>query len=336
MDNMYGQSKSHNGNTPFINSNRKWYPRQDRFPGFIDDAFTFVRTDDTTKNNVYENGLLRHKPVLPTDIARVGRLSGAAFKSVLKPIGGAFRILEKFDIADKIVMKSIKPASSAIAKGVSKIGGKTAIAALGGAAAATTIGTGLAAVYAVTELLSLATGLIKEGDLFSDTQKLMKELRDDNPGDGAWKRFWVSTGKNAWKGLEWQQDHSLSGWVEKQISSAAGQAFNTIQQQRLQNRDLVMEIANYAENNEDVFYRVNNYDPQYNDQFDSINTHFQQSQLDYGTESYKDSVGKQLNQITSYPLWKNTEELLYNGNEEYLATVDNYIKLANAYEGIGY
>jgi hypothetical protein len=97
-----------------------------------------------------------------------------------------------------------------------------------------------------------------------------------------------------------------------------------------------MEIANYAENNEDVFYRVNNYDPQYNDQFDSINTHFQQSQLDYGTESYKDSVGKQLNQITSYPLWKNTEELLYNGNEEYLATVDNYIKLANAYEGIGY
>lgn len=336
MDNMYGQSKSHNGNTPFINSNRKWYPRQDRFPGFIDDAFTFVRTDDTTQNNVYENGLLRHKPVLPTDIARVGRLSGAAFKSVLKPVGGAFRILEKFDIADKIVMKSIKPASSAIAKGVSKIGGKTAIAALGGAAAATTIGTGLAAVYAVTELLSLATGLIKEGDLFSDTQKLMKELRDDNPGDGAWKRFWVSTGKNAWKGLEWQQDHSLSGWVEKQISSAAGQAFNTIQQQRLQNRDLVMEIANYAENNEDVFYRVNNYDPQYNDQFDSINTHFQQSQLDYGTESYKDSVGKQLNQITSYPLWKNTEELLYNGNEEYLATVDNYIKLANAYEGIGY
>jgi len=336
MDNMYGQSKSHNGNTPFINSNRKWYPRQDKFPGFIDDAFTFVRTDDTTKNNVYENGLLRHKPVLPTDIARVGRLSGAAFKSVLKPVGGAFRILEKFDIADKIVMKSIKPASSVIAKGVSKIGGKTAIAALGGAAAASTIGAGLATVYAVTELISLATGLIKEGDLFSDTQKLMKELRDDNPGDGAWKRFWVSTGKNAWKGLEWQQDHSMSGWVEKQLASAAGQAFNTIQQQRLQNRDLVMEIANYAELNEDVFNRVNNYDPQYNDQFDSIYTHFQQSNLDYGTENYKKSLSKQLNQITSYPLWKNSEELLYNGNEEYLATVDDYIKIANAYEGIEY
>jgi len=233
-------------------------------------------------------------------------------------------------------MKSIKPASSVIAKGVSKIGGKTAIAALGGAAAASTIGAGLATIYAVTELISLATGLIKEGDLFSDTQKLMKELRDDNPGDGAWKRFWVSTGKNAWKGLEWQQDHSMSGWVEKQLASAAGQAFNTIQQQRLQNRDLVMEIANYAELNEDVFNRVNNYDPQYNDQFDSIYTHFQQSNLDYGTENYKKSLSKQLNQITSYPLWKNSEELLYNGNEEYLATVDDYIKIANAYEGIEY
>jgi hypothetical protein len=35
-------------------------------------------------------------------------------------------------------------------------------------------------------------------------------------------------------------------------------------------------------------------------------------------------------------VWNNSEDLLYNGNEEFLATVDNYIKIAEAYESIGY
>ena len=60
------------------------------------------------------------------------------------------------------------------------------------------------------------------------------------------------------------------------------------------------------------------------------------SQQHFGTEEYEKNLNKELNQITKYPVWQNSEELLYNGNEEFLATVDNYIKLAKAYESIGY
>ena len=56
----------------------------------------------------------------------------------------------------------------------------------------------------------------------------------------------------------------------------------------------------------------------------------------YGNPQHKSHLNKELNRVTSYPVWKNSEDLLYNGNEEYLATVDNYIKIAEAYEGIGY
>lgn len=336
MTQMYGPQKHYNGAdgpfAPYVSE--KFYPLRKRYPSFVSD-FT-PDLDFIGGESEYTNGLLRHRNVTSTDIANVARKSGSFVKTIFKPVGGALKLLEKFDIADKIVMKSIKPVSGAIAKGVSMTGGRAAIAALGGAAAAGTIGAGLAAVYAAAEIGALATGLIIEGDLFGDTKKLMKELRDDNPGDGAWKRFWVSTGKNAWKGLEWQQDHSLSGWVEKQISSGAGQAFTKIQEHRENNVNLVKEIANYSANNPDIFNTVNNYDPQYNDDFDNINRHMRLSQQYFGTEEYEKNLNKELNQITKYPVWKNSEELLYNGNEEFLATVDNYIKLAKAYESIGY
>ena len=336
MHQMYGPQKHYNGSdgpfAPFVSE--KFYPLRKRYPSFVSD-FT-PDLDFIGGESKYTNGLLRHRNVTSTDIANVARKSGSFVKTIFKPVGGAFKLLEKFDIADKIVMKSIKPVSGAIAKGVSMTGGRAAIASLGGAAAAGTIGAGLAAVYAAAEIGALATGLVIEGDLFGDTKKLMKELRDDNPGDGAWKRFWVSTGKNAWKGLEWQQDHSLSGWVEKQIASGAGQAFTKIQEQRENNVNLVKEIANYTANNPDVFNTVNNYDPQYNDDFDNINRHMRLSQQHYGTEEYEKNLNKELNQITKYPVWQNSEELLYNGNEEFLATVDNYIKIAKAYESIGY
>ncbi len=336
MTQMYGPQKHYNGAdgpfSPYVSE--KFYPLRKRYPSFVSD-FT-PDLDFIGGESEYTNGLLRHRNVTSTDIANVARKSGSFVKTIFKPVGGAFKLLEKFDIADKIVMKSIKPVSGAIAKGVSMTGGRAAIAALGGAAAAGTIGAGLAAVYAAAEISALATGLIKEGDLFGDTKKLMKELRDDNPGDGAWKRFWVSTGKNAWKGLEWQQDHSLSGWVEKQIASGAGQAFTKIQEHRENNVNLVKEIANYTANNPEVFNTVNNYDPQYNDDFDNINRHMRLSQQHFGTEEYEKNLNKELNEITKYPVWQNSEELLYNGNEEFLATVDNYIKLAKAYESIGY
>jgi hypothetical protein len=233
-------------------------------------------------------------------------------------------------------MKSIKPVSSAIAKGVSMTGGRAAIAALGGAAAVGTIGAGLATIYAAQELYLLAHGLIKEGDLFSDTQKLMKELRDDNQSDGAWKRFWVSTGKNAWKGLEWQQDHSLSGWVEEKLMSGAGMAYNEIIERRNNNYNYIQEVASFANNNESIFDNVNKYDPQYNENFDNINKHINMSTQTLGTPEHKTNLNTQLNNITKYGVWNNSEDLLYNGNEEFLATVDNYIKIAEAYESIGY
>ena len=219
MTQMYGPQKHYNGAdgpfAPYVSE--KFYPLRKRYPSFVND-FT-PELDFIGNESEYTNGLFRHRNVTSTDIARAARLSGSAVKTILKPVGAAFKLLEKFDIADKIVMKSIKPVASVLAKGLGVAG-----AAIGGS----TIAAGLATVYAVQELYLLAHGLIKEGDLFSDTQKLFKELRDDNPGDGAWKRFWVSTGKNAWKGLEWQQDHSLSGWIEKQIASGAGQAFTKI------------------------------------------------------------------------------------------------------------
>ena len=224
-------------------------------------------------------------------------------------------------------MKAIKPVSSAISKGIFMTGGF---------AAAGTIGAGLATVYAAQELYLLAHGLIKEGDLFGDTQKLFKELRDDNPGDGAWKRFWVSTGKNAWKGLEWQQDHSVSGWVEEQLMSGAGMAFNEIVERRNKNSNYVKEVARFANNNENIFDTVNKNDPQYNENFDNINRHIKMSMQNYGTPQHEQKLNKEVNNVTKYGVWNNSEDLLYNGKEEFLPTVDNYIKIARAYESIGY
>jgi len=289
--------------------------------------FTNMREPDIVIGPEYTDGLTRHSPVISSDIAKAARLSGSAIKTVLKPVGSAFKLLEKIDVADKIVMKAIKPVSSAIAKGIFMTGGF---------AAAGTIGAGLATVYAAQELYLLAHGLIKEGDLFGDTQKLFKELRDDNPGDGAWKRFWVSTGKNAWKGLEWQQDHSVSGWVEEQLMSGAGMAFNEIVERRNKNSNYVKEVARFANNNENIFDTVNKYDPQYNENFDNINRHINMSMQNYGTPQHEQKLNKEINNVTKYGVWNNSEDLLYNGNEEFLATVDNYIKLARAYESIGY
>tara|TARA_R100001230_G_C5676469_1_gene182226 strand:- start:1357 stop:1866 length:510 start_codon:yes stop_codon:yes gene_type:complete len=169
----------------------------------------------------------------------------------------------------------------------------------------------------------------------------MKELRDDNPGDGAWKRFWVSTGKNAWKGLEWQQDHSLSGWIEEQLISGAGQAISKFKDSGItfgnnNNYNYIREVASFAEKNESIFDNVNKYDPQYDQDFDNINQHMNLAMEKYGTEEHKSRLNSEINNITKYGVWKNTEDLLYNGNEEFLATVDNYIKIAKAYESIGY
>jgi len=330
VDNMYGPKS------------RNLYPLRGRYPAPLRNQdvisnFTNISLEpDIVSGPEYTDGLTRHSPVTSSDIAKAARLSGSAMKTILKPVGGAFKLLEKFDVADKIVMKSIKPVSSAIAKGVSMTGGRAAIAALGGAAAVGTIGAGLATIYAAQELYLLAHGLIKEGDLFSDTQKLMKELRDDNQSDGAWKRFWVSTGKNAWKGLEWQQDHSLSGWVEEKLMSGAGMAYNEIIERRNNNYNYVQEVASFANNNESIFDNVNKYDPQYNENFDNINKHINMSTQTLGTPEHKTNLNTQLNNITKYGVWNNSEDLLYNGNEEFLATVDNYIKIAEAYESIGY
>ena len=318
------------------------YPLRGRYPTplrkaeIINNFSNIGLEPDIVSTPEYTDGLTRHSLVTSSDISKVARLSGSAIKTVLKPVGGAFKLLEKFDVADKIVMKSIRPVSSAIAKGVSMTGGKAAVAALGGAAAAGTIGAGLATIYAAQELYLLAHGLIKEGDLFGDTQKLMKELRDDNASDGAWKRFWVSTGKNAWKGLEWQQDHSVSGWVEEQLMSGAGKAFNEIVERRNNNYNYVKEVASFANNNQNIFDNVNKYDPQYNENFDNINRHVNMSVQNSGTPGHKATLNKELNNVTKYGVWNNTEDLLYNGNEEFLATVDNYIKIAEAYESIGY
>lgn len=286
------------------------------------------------------NGLRRHSRVTADAIGEVAKLSPSIFKLAFKPVGGVLKLLEKIDFADKIVMKSIKPVSGLLAKGVSKIGGRTAIAALGGAAAASTIGVGLATVYAAAEIGALVVGLVKEGDLLSDTQKLMKELRDDNPGDGAWKRFWTSTGKNVWKGLEWQEDHSLSGLIGKKMFEAVGygveEGVGLYNQKYNKNKQGVLELAKYAANNTDIFDNVNTYDPKYNEQFDSINNNFSLSQQKYGTENYKKNMYEQMRQINNFPLWQKNDELLYNGNKEYLTTVDNYIKLATEFESIGY
>ena len=322
------------------------YPLRGRYPTplrraeVINNFSNIGLEPDIVSSPEYTDGLSRHSLVTSSDISKVARLSGSAIKTVLKPVGGAFKLLEKFDVADKIVMKSIRPVSSAIAKGVSMTGGKAVVAALGGAAAAGTIGAGLATIYAAQELYLLAHGLIKEGDLFGDTQKLMKELRDDNASDGAWKRFWVSTGKNAWRGLEWQQDHSVSGWVEEQLMSGAGKAFNMgmneITERRNNNYNYVQEVASFANNNQNIFDNVNKYDPQYNENFDNINRHVNMSMQNSGTPGHKATLNKELNNVTKYGVWNNTEDLLYNGNEEFLATVDNYIKIAEAYESIGY
>jgi len=309
------------------------YPLRGRYPAPLrrrDTIFNFTDMGvepDNVSGPEYTDGLTRHSPVMSSDIARAARLSGSAVKTILKPVGAAFKLLEKIDVADKIVMKSIKPVASVLAKGLGVAG-----AAIGGS----TIAAGLATVYAVQELYLLAHGLIKEGDLFSDTQKLFKELRDDNPGDGAWKRFWVSTGKNAWKGLEWQQDHSLSGWIEEQLISGAGMAYNEVIERRNKNSDYVKEVASFAQKNQQIFDNINKYDPQYNENFDNINNHLQMSMQNYGTPEHQSKLNKEINNITKYGVWQNSEDLLYNGNEEFLATVDNYIKLAKAYESIGY
>ena len=314
------------------------YPLRGRYPAplrninVINNFSNLNETPDIVSTPEYTDGITRHSPVTSDLIARAAGLSGSAIKATLKPVGSAFKLLEKFDVADKIVMKSIKPVASILAKGLG-LGGL----ALGGG----TIAAGLATVYAAQELYLLAHGLIKEGDLFSDTQKLMKELRDDNPGDGAWKRFWVSTGKNAWKGLEWQQDHSLSGWIEEQLISGAGQAISKFKDSGItfgnnNNYNYIREVASFAEKNESIFDNVNKYDPQYDQDFDNINQHMNLAMEKYGTEEHKSRLNSEINNITKYGVWKNTEDLLYNGNEEFLATVDNYIKIAKAYESIGY
>ena len=95
-------------------------------------------------------------------------------------------------------------------------------------------------------------------------------------------------------------------------------------------------MSRYAQNNLDIFDGVNTYNPKYNAQFDRINNNFNMAQQEYGTENYQKNIYNQMNQINNLPLWQNNDELLYNGNEEYLYTVDNYIKLAEEFESIGY
>ena len=58
--------------------------------------------------------------------------------------------------------------------------------------------------------------------------------------------------------------------------------------------------------------------------------------LELASSEHKTNLNTQLNNITKYGVWNNSEDLLYNGNEEFLATVDNYIKIAEAYESKGY
>ena len=299
--------------------------------------------------NSEHNGLRRHRRVTPTDIANVAKKSPSIFKLAFTPIGGALRLLEKIDFADKIAVAAIKPVGGLLSKskiiqtGFKKGFGKFGIGAAGGAlagtAAAPVVG-GLLAIYAAAEIGALMVGLVKEGDLFSDTHKLMKELRDDNPGDGAWKRFWTSTGKNVWKGLEWQEDHSLSGYIGKKVVEGVGygieEGVGLYNQKYNQNKKEIINMSNYAQNNLDIFNKVNTYNPKYNEQFDSINNNFNIAQQEYGTENYQKNIYNQMNQINNSPLWQKNDELLYNGNEEYLYTVDNYIKLAEEFESIGY
>lgn len=307
-----------------------------------------VNPSNSGYNNEH-NGLRRHRRVTPTDIANVAKKSPSIFKLAFKPVGGALRLLEKIDFADKIAVAAIKPVGGLLSKskviqtGFKKGFGKFGIAAAGGAlagtAAAPVVG-GLLAMYAAAEIGALMVGLVKEGDLFSDTHKLMKELRDDNPGDGAWKRFWTSTGKNVWKGLEWQEDHSLSGYIGKKVVQGVGygieEGVGLYNQKYNQNKKEIINMSKYAQNNLDIFDGVNTYNPKYNAQFDSINNNFNMAQQEYGTENYQKNIYNQMNQINNLPLWQKNDELLYNGNEEYLYTVDNYIKLAEEFESIGY
>ena len=109
MTQMYGPQKHYNGAdgpfSPYVSE--KFYPLRKRYPSFVSD-FT-PDLDFIGGESEYTNGLLRHRNVTSTDIANVARKSGSFVKTIFKPVGGAFKLLEKFDIADKIVMKSIKP-----------------------------------------------------------------------------------------------------------------------------------------------------------------------------------------------------------------------------------